>query len=291
MKSSVLSRFSSAPRPIQPSPGRPYAVRRGACLVLWIALSTAGPALLGGCAPLPSASQGPQTDVDRTDAQKRARSRLELAAAYFGRGQFDTALDDVKRALQISPDLPEAYNLRGLIYAAIGQDRLADESFRQALQLSPDDGAIMHNRAWTLCQRGAYADAQTQFEALLRLPGYRDALRTWLARGVCYGRAGQWPAAEQALMRAYELDPSNPVAGYSLAEVLHRRGDDERARFYISRVNQNADAVNAQSLWLALRIERRLGQGAAERVLGEQLRTRFPQAPETSLYEGGRFDD
>jgi type IV pilus assembly protein PilF len=42
------------------------------------------------------------TASDETDALKRARIRLDLAAAYFAQGQLTTALDEVKLALTAS---------------------------------------------------------------------------------------------------------------------------------------------------------------------------------------------
>jgi type IV pilus assembly protein PilF len=108
---------------------------------------------------------------------------------------------------------------------------------------------------------------------------------------VCQARAGKWAEAEASLSRAYELDPTSPATAYNLAEVLYRRGDYERARFYIRRVNALAEASNAQSLWLAARVENKLGNPAGARAFGNQLRDRFPQSPEALQYERGRFDD
>jgi len=231
------------------------------------------------------------TASDQTDAERRARVRLELAGAYFARGQTETALDEVKLSIQAKGDLPEAYSLRALIYAAMGEDRLAEDSFARALQLNPRDGATLHNQAWFLCQRDRHAEAQAQFAAVLALPQYRDQARTLLARGLCYGRNRQWLEAEGALMRAYELEPGNPGTGLNLAEVLYQRQDFERARFYIGRVNDAPGAANAQTLWLAARIERKLGREGSVRLFGERLRERFPQSPEAASYERGRFDD
>lgn len=257
-------------------------------LVGWGALMTgcAGPAGPQGDAPRAVATASDQTDTDR-----RAQVRMELAGAYFGRGQLETALDEVKLALQVQPNLVDAFNLRGLIYAAMGEDRLAEDSFARARQLDPRDGSVMHNQAWFWCQRGRFGPAQAQFAALLALPQYRDVPRTQLARGVCYGRDRQWPEAEAALMRAYELEPANPSTGLNLAEVLMQRQDLERARFYIGRVNDVPAAVNPQTLWLAARIDHKLGRDASVRQHGEKLRSRFPQSPEAALFERGRFDD
>ena len=258
-----------------------------------LALAAGAALLLAGCAGTTdnSAPREVLTASDQTDLQRRARVRLELAGAYFSRGQLETALDEVKIATQTAPNLPDAYNLRGLIYAAMDEDRLADDSFLRALQLDPRDGSTMHNRAWFLCQRNRLPEAQRQFQAALDLPQYRDQLRTLLARGVCYGRGQQWAEAEAALMRAYEMDPSNPSTGLNLAEVLFRQQQFERARFYIGRVNDKPENANAQTLWLAARIEHKLGRPLNERVLGDQLRGRFPKSPEAALFERGQFDD
>jgi type IV pilus assembly protein PilF len=232
-----------------------------------------------------------RTESDQTDADRRARVRMELAAAYFGRGQFTTALDEVKLALQAKPQFADAYNLRGLIYAGMGEPGLAEDSFRHALQLAPRDADTMHNYGWFLCQNRRFADATAQFNAALVVPNYRDVTRTLLAMGVCQARDNQWAEAEKTLLRSYELDPANPVTALNLAEVLMRRGEYERARFYVRRVNSIDEQISPKTLWMAARIENKLGQAGQVQVFGNQLVNRFPQSPEALLYEKGRFDD
>ncbi|MEK8034294.1 type IV pilus biogenesis/stability protein PilW [Ideonella sp. DXS29W] len=232
-----------------------------------------------------------QTESDTTDVERRARVRMELAVAYFGRGQWNTALDEVKLALQAQPDFADAYNLRGLIYASMGEPALAEESFRRALQLNPRDADTMHNFGWFLCQNRRYADAEAQFNAALATPNYREAVRTYMAMGACQARNNQLEQAERSLQKSYELDPANPTTALNLAEVLYRRGDFERARFYVRRVNAVEQFVSAQTLWLAVRIENKLGQDAQVKNLGTQLSNRFPQSSEALRYEKGRFDE
>ena len=237
-----------------------------------------------GATPQPSA-----TDAQSID--RRARVRLELAALYFSRGQNNTALDELKLALAANPDLPEAYGLRGLIYASLGDAPVAEQSFKRALDLSPRDGDTMHNYGWFLCQQRRFDEADATFLRASALPNYGEVMRTLLARGVCLARAGRWADAERSLSRSYELDPSNPVTAYNLSDVLLRRGELERARFYVRRINQVPEAVTAQSLWLAARIERRIGNLEGVQDFGRQLRDRFPQSTETLQYERGRFDE
>ena len=81
------------------------------------------------------------------------------------------------------------------------------------------------------------------------------------------------------------------MTAYNLGDVLLRRGELERARFYVRRINQVPEAVTAQSLWLAARIERRIGNMDGLQDYGRQLRDRFPQSTEALQYERGRFDE
>jgi type IV pilus assembly protein PilF len=246
---------------------------------------------LVACANNPNGAGDRPPTPEQAELDRRAQVRLELASAYFGRGQIDTALANIQEALQIKPGASNAYSLRGLILASQGDARQAEESFRRAEQLDPQDGDAAHNYGWFLCQSGRHAEAMVEFQRALALPKYRDSARTTMTMGICQARAGQLADAERLLMKAYELDPSSPITAVNLAEVLYRRGEFERARFYIRRVNTVAEFVSAPSLWLAARVENRLSNRSGVREFGEQLRSRFPDSPETLLLDRGRFDD
>lgn len=247
---------------------------------------------LSGCATTggddaPSRLNG----ADQSDADRRARARIELATAYYARGQMETALDEVKLAVQAKPDLSDAYNLRGLIYSSLGDLALAESSFKRALQLQPRDADALHNYGWFLCQQQRFKEAIPQLQAAVEVPQYRGMARSLGAKGICQAQAGLWIEAEGSLMRSFELDPSNPGTSMNLAEVLYHRADYERARFYVGRVNGRGETTNAQSLWLAVRIENKAGNAGKATDLGEQLKARFPKAPEVQLYERRRFDE
>ncbi|MFG6465904.1 type IV pilus biogenesis/stability protein PilW [Roseateles sp. BYS87W] len=249
--------------------------------------------MLAGCAgtTAPAANREIKTDSDQTDADRRAGIRLELAQGYFSRGQYTTALDELKQALMVKPDMREAVNLRGLIYAAMGDNGLAEEAFRRALAVYPNDPDTLHNYGWFMCQQQRWATADSLFDQALSQSTYRAPARTFLAKGVCEARAGRLLVAEKTLSRAFELDPGSPAIAVNLSEVLFRNGELERARFYVKRVNALPEQANAQSLWLQLRIERRLDNRNAVDDLSLQLRRKHPQSPETQSLDAGRFDE
>ncbi len=301
---------SSDRRPVTGAQLARIGVRLGAALLLASTLlacttttevvsTTVGdtriPAPSQSAAPGSNSSSATRPDLvtasDETDAAKRSRIRLELASAYFAQGQAGTALDEVKRALVADPNSASAFNLRGLIYASMSENALAEESFRRALALNGGDADALHNYAWFLCRQQRYPDARRHFEQALAIPQYREQTKTLLAQGVCEARAGDLNAAERLLLRSYELDAGNPATAFNLAEVLLRKGDLDRARFYIQRVNQANELATAETLWLAARIEHGRKNPTAVEELGSQLRTRFPGSRESAAFERGQLNE
>ena len=188
--------------------------------------------LLAACGSQPVRDAEPRTDSDASQLERRAATRVELAAGYFARGQHDVALDELKQALALQPNSRDALNLRALVLAAMGETAAADEAFKRTLQIYPRDADTLHNQAWFWCQQGRVDAAMLAFDEALAQPAYRGASRTWLARGACDMRHLRWAEAERSLVRAFELDPGNPAAAFNLAEVLLQLGQGERARFY-----------------------------------------------------------
>lgn len=256
----------------------------------WLAVVLLALAGLAGCASTTAPTDDLVTASDVPELRKRASNRLQLAIGYFEQGQTTVALDETKQAISIDPSFTEAYNLRGLIYMRLNDQRLAEESFRRALAISPNDPDVLHNYGWMQCQQGRIADAVQTFTRALNNPTYSGRAKTWLTKGMCQIQAKQFAEAEQSLTKSYEYDAGNPVTGYNLAQLLYQRGDAARAQFYIRRIN-NSDLANAETLWLGIKIEHRLGNRQAREQLGSQLRSRYPKARELSSYERGAFHE
>jgi type IV pilus assembly protein PilF len=253
----------------------------------WVQLSLTGCAGGVGAA---TATAEPVTDFDEPDARKRARLRLELASGYFEQGQTTVALDEIKQSLAADPTYGPAFVLRGLVYMRLNDNRLAEESFKRALQINPRDPDALHNFGWFTCNQGRHAEAIGAFTQALTSPVYGGQAKTLMLKGTCEARAGMLPEAEGSFARSYELDPGNPYVAFNLASLMFRRGDDSRAQFTIRRLN-NSDLANAETLWLGIKVERRLGNTEAMQQLAQQLSRRYPQSREWTFYQRGAFDE
>ncbi|MEN9538518.1 MAG: hypothetical protein RLZZ126_753 [Pseudomonadota bacterium] len=256
-----------------------------AVLALW---------LLAGCAGNnPDGSSGRadlQTESDEPEARKRARIRLELAVGYFEQGKTTVALDEIKLAIAADPTMPDAYNVRGLIYQRLADAQLAEESFRRALALRPNDGGVIHNLAFLHCQNARYPQAEQAFGQALAAPGYTGRAKTYMVLALCQEKAGKPREAEDNLQRSYDIEPGNPIVGYNLAKMLHQRGETVRAQFIVRRVN-NSEFANAETLWLGIKVENRMNNRVAAEQLAAQLKKRFPQSREMSAYDRGAFNE
>jgi type IV pilus assembly protein PilF len=230
------------------------------------------------------------TASDETDAQKRAKIRLELAVGYLAQGQTNVALDEVKLAIAADSRSADAFNLRGLIYMRLNDFILARDSFNRGIQINPRDGNIFHNLGWLACQESRYPEALLNFDKAMSSPSYGEQAKTFLTKGICLLRAGDARQAENNFLRSFELDASNPIATFNLANLLYKRNDLVRSQFYIRRLN-NSDYANAESLWLATKIEKKLGNTQGVSQLTDRLRKQFPTSREFGLFERGAFDE
>ena len=268
----------------------PVAVASG---FVWLACVVAFGSIVTGCAsnaPAASASSDSFTDSDEPEIRKRATNRLRLAVLYFTDGKFTVALDEVKQAIAADPSWFEAYNMRGLIYRRLGDNAMAESSFQKALALNPVSADVKHNYAVFLCDQRRSTEALKLFASALDTVGYGRRANTWAAQGACQVSMGQASEAETSFLRSYELDAANPVTGYNLALLLYQREDFVRSQFYIRRLN-NGELANAESLWLGIKVERRLGNRDAVAQLAGQLKKRFPQSVEASAFDRGAFNE
>jgi type IV pilus assembly protein PilF len=264
-------------------------------LPLFWALLLMGLGLLPGCSTFqPSAasttSSPDATSSNDTDARKRARLRMALALNYFQIGSARIALDEIKLSLAADPSFSDALALRGLVHMSLNELSLAEQSFLQALALNPRDANVMHNTAWLMCQQSRFAEAWPLFVSALASPQYGEKAKSYRLLGLCQIKAGLAPQAETSLVKSFELEPNDPLTRYNLALLVFQRQALEQARFYIRPLN-NSELANSQTLWLGIKVERRLQNQDAVLQLASQLEKRFAQSTELGAYHQGKFDE
>jgi type IV pilus assembly protein PilF len=258
-------------------------------------LAAAAATLIGlaGCAG--STSRGRElpelrTSTDQSVPERRARLRLDLASAYFENGQNQIALDEIKIALGIYPQFGQAFNLRALIYAAMGYYELAEKNFMLATKFNPKDANLWHNQAWFYCQTNRPQEAQPFFEKALQLSTSAESTKTWLGYGICRAKVSDWSSAESWLLKAYKRDPRNLLVLTNLAEVRYELLKYDLANQLLTEIKDNFGWRDAKLLWLAWRIQQKLGRIEVAKAIELELSKNFPQSSEWVLLKQGGFD-
>lgn len=267
---------------------------QGARAVLaWLLCLLAG--MLGGCAAQPGQSGKAelQTSSDQSAAQKRAAIRLQLAIGYYEQGQLEVALDEVKKALQANPDDADGYGVRALIYMGMGQTALAEDNFLRALKLAPHNADVSNNYGSFLCQNGRAAQAIAYFDAAIGNRAYQSPGKAMNNAGSCSIKLGDYAGAERYLLQALTLTPDLAATNANLARVYYERRDYARAGFFISRLSRIAkmESLTADVLWLAIKVQHKLGDAGAEASMATQLRRHHSASPEYAAYQRGAFDE
>jgi type IV pilus assembly protein PilF len=264
---------------------------RGGVLVVPLVFAV----LVSGCATTPGGTdQGgiqptSSTSGDESSERIRARIHTELAAGYYDLGNMGVALEEVNIALQADPSYAPTYNVAGLVYAALKDDRRAEQNFIHALRLKPADPDANNNYGMYLCQNKREEEGIKFLLSAVQNPLYQNPERSLVNAGICARRKGDNVAAQDYFQKAVMARPNQPQALYQLADLAYLNNNFAAAQGYLRRYAQVGQGT-ANVLWLALRVERKLGNTLAEASYAQQLRKNFPNSQEAAALQAGRFE-
>ena len=245
--------------------------------------------LLAGCASRPDTPDTGTNFGEVGDPRNRARVHTELASAYYERGNMGVALEELRLATEADSSYAPAYSMYGVVYAGLKETSKAEDSFQRALRLAPNDPDINHAYGRFLCLNSREKESIGFFLQAIRNPLYASPGRSYTAAGMCSLRLKNTKDAEEFFVRALKLDADDPAALLQLGEIRYRQGSVEDARKLVARHLKLA-SPSPESLWLAVRIERKSGERVAEQSYANQLRRRFPGSPEYQALQRGAFD-
>ena len=216
----------------------------------------------------------------QTPPAVRARMHTDLAAGYYERGQMDIALDELNLAVALDLNYAPAYNVYGLVYSVLGEDRKAEQNFERALTLAPSDSDIHHNWGWYLCQHKREREALEQFDIAVRNPLYKTPEIALVNAGRCAITLGEMRVAETYFRRALVAKPGYELAAYGLALIAYKEARYPDARNWMKGVMQTSNP-QPEVLYLGMCVERKLGDRQSEQSYISQMRNRYPDASET----------
>jgi tetratricopeptide (TPR) repeat protein/Zn finger protein HypA/HybF involved in hydrogenase expression len=182
-------------------------------------------------------------------------SHLNLGVIAERRGKPSEAAAHYRRALELDRDfLPAVFNLSTLLEST-GERTEAERLLRAAIESYPEEGELRYNLGLLLAGAERLEEAaQALTAASRRLP---DRPRVHYNLGLARSRIDDRPRAEEALLRAHDLDQAEPDYLYALATFYLQGGEFELAHEWTSRLVEAVPGAPGP-LELRAEIERRM---------------------------------
>jgi Tfp pilus assembly protein PilF len=145
-------------------------------------------------------------------------------------GRIRDADDLYRRAVKLHPDSWEAHNNMGLFLRAQNRYDDAAQEFQRVIQLTPDNAPAYLNLGAALFENGKLDEAETMFEKTIdQQPSSNVAARAYANLGIVYTLQRNFKEAEDATMRALELDGRKWITWENLAHIRRWIRDDTGA--------------------------------------------------------------
>jgi type IV pilus assembly protein PilF len=204
-----------------------------------------------------------------------AADNVQLAMAYIQEGNLARAKEKLDRALQEDPNNPNLHSVYGQFYARINDQKKAENEFREALRLAPNDPGQLNFYGVYLCNQHRVDEGVTKLLKVANNPLYRTPELAYDNIGVCLLTVHRDEEAESAFKRALTVRPDYAEGTYQLAELELAHG---RALEALTRINNFLAQNNptAELLLTGIHAARTLGDARSSAQLTKILRADFP---------------
>ena len=146
-----------------------------------------------------------------TEATQKATPEDEVnrGNALVKSGEPDDAIASYSNAIQLKPDLADAYFNRGYAYGESGNSDRAIADYSEAIRLKPNDAEAYYNRGYAYGEKkGDHDRAIADYSEAIRLKP--DFAKAYHNRGVAYGKKGEKSNADADFAKAKELGYKGP---------------------------------------------------------------------------------
>ncbi len=212
-------------------------------------------------------------------SERAAGINARLGAGYLAQGELELAKKKLDKALAQDPRSAEAHAAYGLLQSRLGQAEQAEKHFKKALKYGPGNSETLNNYGTFLCSQGRIEEAEQQFLAALKDPLYQTPQYAYTNAARCSMKLPDYAKAELYLKKALKQAPRFPNALYQMAVLNNKQGNNRLAKAYMDKFDEYG-RHSADSLWLAIRLARYVGDKDAEASYTLLLKNQFPDSKE-----------
>jgi tetratricopeptide (TPR) repeat protein len=149
---------------------------------------------------------------------KNAHAFSDRGVAHYDKKEYDLAIADATRALELNPKGSTTYNNRGQAYRAKSDYDRAFTDLSRAIELNAKNSVAFYNRGTTYIDKVDYEHAIADLTRAITLDPKQADFRRY--RAIAYLKTGKFDLARADLDKAVELKPDYPEAKAALAELV-----------------------------------------------------------------------
>ena len=123
--------------------------------------------------------------------------------AYGQLGDYDQAIADFSRAIELKPDIAKPYNNRALVYEKKGRHDREMHDLNRAIEVDPDYAVAYNNRAMAYRKRGLHDKEMQDLNKAIELKG--DYAIAYQNRAAAYAIRGDYEKARVDLRKVQTL--------------------------------------------------------------------------------------
>lgn len=225
---------------------------------------------------LASCASNPEQEGSAAEAARHAAQvNTQLGREYMNRGQYEVALEKLKKAINSDKNYAPAHTMIAVFYEQIGEQDLVEKHYREAVKISPENGDVNNNYGSYLCRSGQAKSAEKYFLTAVDDPFYRTPAVALSNAGSCQLEMGNLDKAESYLRQSLEYDPKFPDALLEMAGISYQRGNHLGARAFLQRY-EDAGPRTAESLMMGYRVETHFNNSVAARRYADLVLNFFP---------------
>ncbi len=208
-----------------------------------------------------------------------AAINVELGANYISTGDYRLADEKLQKALKQDPNSSVARWTYAILKEQLRQPKIAEQFYQKAIAINARDSRGHNAYASFLCRSERYQEANKHFEKALSDPLFNARASSNLSAGVCAMEIPDYELAKNYFTEVIRMSPTNRVAKYQMAKVHFLQKDYAAAQSFL-RDFEEVSEHTAQSLWLAYRTERELGNVRIAKSYAKLLNEQFPSSLE-----------
>lgn len=226
----------------------------------------------------------PRGGSDENATSELVQRHLDLAIGYLRNRDYQRAKEKLAKALEIEPRNADVHVTYGLVFQLEGENGLAEEYFERAVRYDPESAQIRNSYGAFLFSEKRFPEAVEQLSKASEDRFYPNRPMVFENLGVAYNRIGQPKDAENAFIRATQLNPQQSRALIELGEIRFDEQNYIESRDYYRRYSETGPST-AKSLWLCVRLSRIFNDNNEEASCSEALEGIFPGSDEYQHYK------